>query len=388
MVPIQYNLRSMVVRKWTTIFTALGIALVVFVFGAAMMLGQGVTRAMTSSGDARNAIILRDGSDNELSSGLEATVVGLIREQPQVAPATAPAESVVGEVVIVVTADLRNGAGSTNVLVRGMSTGGFAFRSDARLVSGRMPTPGTEEALIGEGVAGRFKGLGVGESFDLRRNRPLKIVGVFSAGDSSYESEVWCDVDLLRRSLGREGSVSSIRVRLSSPGQLAAFKSALEADKRQGVKVLGEREYYKKQSEQTSQFLTILAGIFAVLFALAAMIGAAITMNSAVANRVREIGTLRALGFSRLAILTSFVLEAIMLALLGGLVGLVLVFVMSLFSFPIMNFATFSEIVIRFRATPAVMLSALTFSAVMGLVGGLVPAIRAARVSPVEAMRG
>ncbi len=388
MVPIQYNLRSMVARRWTTTFTAIGIALVVFVFGAAMMLGRGVTRAMTASGDPRNAIVLRSGSDSELASGFDATVVGLVRERPEVAPAKAGAESVVGEVVIVVTADLRDGGGTTNVTIRGMPTGGAEFRPSFKLVRGRLPTPGTSEALVGEGIAGRFKNLGVGEKFELRRNRPIEVVGVFGAGDSSYESEVWTDVDFLRTSLGREGGVSSIRVRLASSGQLASFKAAMEADKRQGVRVVGEREYYQKQSADTSAFLTFLVGIFAFLFALAAMIGAAITMNSAVANRTREIGTLRALGFSRLAILFSFVLEAIMLALTGGLVGVVGLFLLQLVTFPIMNFATFSEIVISFQAAPGVILSSLVFSVVMGLIGGLVPAIRSARVSPVEAMRG
>ncbi len=387
MVPIRYNVRSLMVRKVTTGATAFGIALVAFVFGASIMLGDGVTRAMTTSGDPNNAIVLRNGSDNELSSRLDATVVGLLRERPEVAPAAAGGDSVIGEVVVVVTAEVAGSTAISNVLVRGMPATGMAFHG-GRVVSGRMPTPGTAEALVGEGIAGRFKGLGVGQSFELRRNRPLQVVGVFSAGDSSYEAEVWADVDVLRTSIGREGAVSSVRVKLGAPSKLASFKAALEADKRQGVKVMGEREYYKQASAATAGFLSKLATALACLFALAAMIGAAITMNGAVANRTREIGTLRALGFSRLAILTSFVLEAIMLALVGGLIGVGLVFVMSLFTFPIMNFATFSEIIITFRATPDVIIWSLVFSVVMGLVGGLIPAIRASRVSPVEAMRG
>lgn len=388
MVPIQYNLRSMVVRKWTTAFTAVGIALVVFVFGAAMMLGQGVTRAMTTSGDPRNAILLRSGSDSELASGFDAAVVGLLRERPEVVAATPQAETVVGETVIVVTADLRDGSGTTNVTVRGTPPAGMTFRPTFKLKSGRMPTPGTDEALVGSAISGRFKNLSVGEKFELRRNHPLNIVGVFGASGSSYESEVWTDLDVLRQALNREGSVSSIRVKLKSPSSLASFKSAMESDKRQGVKVMGEREYYQKQSADTATFLRFLVGIFAFLFALAAMVGAAITMNSAVANRTREIGTLRALGFSRLAILFSFVLEALMLALAGGALGVLGCFLLQMATFPIMNFATFSEIVIGFKATADVIVTALVFSLFMGLLGGLVPAIRAARVSPVEAMRG
>lgn len=388
MVPIRYNFRSLVVRKWTTIFTAVGIALVVFVFGLAMMLGQGVTRAMTSSGAAGNAIILRSGSDNELSSRFDATVVGLIRERAEVAPAAAGTDNVIGEVVVVVTADLADSSGSTNVLIRGMPPQGMPFRPSFRLGSGRMPTPGTAEVLVGNGIKGRFKNLGLGQSFELRRNRPLQVVGFFTAGESSYESEVWADADVLRTSLGREGSVSSIRVKLGSDSKLASFKAALEADKRQGIKVMGEREYYQNQSEGTSIFLRYLTGFFAVLVSIAAMIGAAITMNSAVANRSREIGTLRALGFSRWAILFSFMVEAVMLAGLGGIVGLLGVFGISLMTFSIMNFQTFSQIVIALKATPSVLISSILFAAIMGLVGGMVPAIRAALVSPVEAMRG
>ena len=388
MVPIRYNLRSLVVRKWTTILTAIGIALVVFVFGLAMMLGQGVTRAMTSSGEAGNAIVLRSGSDNELSSRLDATVVGLIRERAEVAPAAAGADNVIGEVVVVVTADKADGSGSTNVTIRGMPPQGMPFRPSFHLGSGRMPAPGTAEVLVGNGIKGRFKGLGVGQSYELRRNRPLQVVGTFTAGESSYESEVWADADVLRTSLGREGSVSSIRVKLGADSKLASFKAALEADKRQGVKVMGEREYYKKQSEGTSSFLTFITGFFAVLVSLAAMIGAAITMNSAVANRSREIGTLRALGFSRWSILVSFIIEALMLAILGGIVGLLGVFGISLMTFSIMNFQTFSQIVIALKATPSVLITSMIFAGAMGLIGGMIPAIRASRVSPVEAMRG
>jgi putative ABC transport system permease protein len=232
-----------------------------------------------------------------------------------------------------------------------------------------------------------FLRISVGQSFDLRRNRPLNVVGVFEAGGSSYESEVWGDLDVIRTSLGRSGAVSSARVRLSSPAQFSSFKASVEADKQLGMKVMREADYYRKQSEQTSGFLVGMGTGVAILFAIAAMLGAAITMNGAVANRTREIGTLRALGFSRLGIMTSFVFEAVVLSLMGGAIGTVLVMGMTLVKFPVLNFQTFSEIVISFRATPAVVISSLVFSIVMGLVGGLFPAIRASRVSPIEAMR-
>jgi putative ABC transport system permease protein len=386
MVPIRYNVRSLMVRKATTIATAVGIALVVFVFAAAQMLNEGAERAMLASGRDDNVIILRKGSDAELSSGVGNDYKKL-GDLPQVAQVEGT--GAVGEIVIVITAALTDGSGGiSNVLVRGMPPEGRAFRPDVKLVSGRWPAPGTDEALVGTAISGRFEGVAPGQSLELRRNRPLKIVGEFSAGGSSYESEVWGDLDVIRKYLGRESVVSSVRVRLKDASQFEAYRRAIEGDKTFSVKAMRETDYYRKQAEGTAQLLTVMGMIVAILFSLAAMLGAAITMNGAVANRVKEIGTLRALGFSRLSILVSFVLEAIFLALLGGVIGVVFVQLMSLIQLRTMNFATFSDVVVTFRATPGIVIGALIFSAVMGVIGGLFPAIRAARVSPIEAMRG
>ena len=385
MVPVRYNTRSLLVRKITTSLTAGGIALVVFVFAAAQMFGEGAKRAMLASGRADHVIILRKGSDAELSSGIgnDYKKLGDLPGVAQVGGVGA-----IGEIVIVITAELADGSGGlSNVLVRGMPAEGVAFRPEVKIVSGRAPKPGTNEVIVGRAISGRFKGIGPGQSFDLRRNRPLQVVGEFTAGGASYESEVWGDLDVVRKYLGRESVVSSVRVRLTDPSKFEAYRLAVEADKVFSVKAMRERDYYRKQAEGT-QFLVIGFTGIAILFALAAMLGAAITMNGAVANRTREIGTLRALGFSRGSILVSFVLEAMLLTLIGGTVGVVLVQILSLFSFRTMNFMTFSDVVITFQATPAIVISALVFSAVMGLLGGLFPAIRASRVSPVEAMRG
>jgi len=387
MVPFRYNIRSLFVRKVTTIATAVGIALVVFVFAAAMMLGEGVTRALAASGRPDTVIVLRKGSDAELSSSLDQATLGLLRGNSAVAQGEGA--GVIGEVVIIITAEIEGKDGQiSNVLIRGTPADGIKFRPEVRIVSGRAPQPGTNEVIVGRSIAGRFKGVREGGTFELRRNRPVQVVGTFAADGSSYESEVWGDVDVIRTSVGRQSAVSSARVRLNSASDFETYRLAMESDKRANVSVQREADYYAKQSEQTSGFLVGLGTVVAVLFSLAAMIGAAITMNGAVAHRSKEIGTLRALGFSRIAILISFVFEALVLALLGGLVGLAFVQVLALVTFPVMNFQTFSEIVISFRATPVVIVSALVFSLVMGLIGGLLPAIRAARVSPVEAMRG
>jgi putative ABC transport system permease protein len=383
-VPFQYNARSLLVRKVTTLATALGIALVVFVFAGALMLGD-MSRVLAAAGRPDTVIILRKGSDAELSSAIGNDYLGLFRGQAQVSQAG----GVIGEIIVVVIADHIDGSGSSNVLVRGTPPEGIAFRPEIKIVSGRAPKPGTDEVMVGSGIAGRFKGLAIGGSLDLRRNRPLSVVGVFSADGGTYESEVWGDLDYVRNALGRQAVVSSARVRLTSAADFDAYRQAIETDKRFSMKVMREADYNEKQSQATASFLKTMGIIVAILFSIAAMLGAAITMNGAVAHRTREIGTLRALGFSRRSLLTAFLLEAILLAAIGGLIGSALVLLLSAFvSFPVINFQTFSEIVIRFHASPAVFAKALIFSGVMGLVGGLFPAIRASRVSPIEAMRG
>lgn len=383
-VPFQYNARSLLVRKVTTLATALGIALVVFVFAGALMLGD-ISRVLAAAGRSDTAIILRKGSDAELSSAIGNDYLGLFRGPAQVSQSG----GVIGEIIVVVIDDHIDGSGSSNVLVRGTPAEGIAFRPELKVISGRAPKPGTNEVMVGSGIAGRFKGLAIGQSIDLRRNRPLSVVGVFSAAGGAYESEVWGDLDYVRNALGREAVVSSARVRLNSPSDFDAYRQTIETDKRFSMKVMRESDYNEKQSQQTASFLKTLGVVVAILFSIAAMLGAAITMNGAVAHRTREIGTLRALGFSRRSILSSFLIEAIVLAGIGGILGSVLVLLLSLFvRFPVINFQTFSEIVISFHASPEVFAKTLIFSGVMGLIGGLIPAIRASRVSPIEAMRG
>jgi putative ABC transport system permease protein len=383
MVPLRYNTRSLLVRKVTTLAAVLGIALVVFVFAASLMLGEGIDRALVTAGRPDVAIILRKGSDAELTSGIADQSLGLFRGPAQVAQAG----GVIGEIVVVIIAKHQGDAGSSNLLVRGTTAEGYAFRPEIKIVRGRAPRPGTDEVMVGQAISGRFEGTDVGGKLSLRRNSPLEVVGTFTADGSSYESEVWGDVDYVRKALGRANVVSSARVRLNSPADFDTYRQALETDKQFSVKVMREADYYAKQSKALSQLLKGLGLTIAIMFSLAAMIGAAITMNGAVAHRTREIGTLSALGFSRFSLLLSFLFEALVLAVAGGLLGSVLVLLLSFVSFPVINFQTFSEIVLRFHATPAVFEKALIFSGFMGLLGGLVPAIRASRISPIEAMR-
>jgi putative ABC transport system permease protein len=228
----------------------------------------------------------------------------------------------------------------------------------------------------------------IGQSFDLKKNRPVKVVGVFSDQGSSFESEVWADIHSVRQAFGREGYVSSVRVRLDSASKFDAFKALVEQNRQLGLLVLRESDYYEKQSEMTATFLTGLGVMIAVFFSLGAMIGAMITMHAQVANRQREIGTLRALGFSKGSILFSFLLESLVLALVGGVIGAAASLAMQFVKITTLNANTWSEIVFTFEPTPDILVRAMFLAGFMGLVGGFFPALRAARISPIEAMRG
>ncbi|MGE3456185.1 MAG: ABC transporter permease, partial [Kofleriaceae bacterium] len=257
MVPIQYNVRSLFVRKVTTFATAFGIALVVFVAAGSLMLGEGVSRAVETGSRDDTAIILRKGSDAELSSTLSNDILGLFRGHPQVSQAAGG--GVIGEIVVIITADRVDGSGISNVLVRGTPPEGFAFRPEIKITKGRAPKPGTNEVVVGEQIAGRFKGVAMGGQFELRRNRPLLVVGEFTTTGTNG-SEVIGDLDVIRRAVGRESIVSSARVRLTDKNAFDAYRAVIEADKRFSAKVMRESDYFKKVAGQTSGFLLMLGG--------------------------------------------------------------------------------------------------------------------------------
>jgi putative ABC transport system permease protein len=385
--PISYHVRSLFVRKTTTIATALGVALVVFVLAASLMLSAGIKRTMGASGHRDHALVLRKGSDAELASNLETRLVSLILAAPGVKhDGSGPLGG--GEVVIVIALEKAGTQGQvSNVQVRGVPEGALKLRPDVRIVEGRPAQPGTDEVVIGRRIRGRFNGVDLGSSFELKKNRRVQVVGVFEAGGSSFESEVWADVETVKSSFGRDGLVSSVTVALEGPTKYDAFATAIEHDKQLGLQALRETRYYEKQSEGTTLFITAVGSIVAVLFSIGAMIGAMITMYAGIAQRKREIGTLRALGFSRASLLFSFLMESLLLAFVGGLVGAVASLGMSSVEFSMVNYATWSEVVFTFTPTPTILLLAVGFGGLMGILGGLLPAIRAARTSPIEAMR-
>lgn len=387
MIPIRYSARSLVVRKATSIATASGIALVVFVFASALMLSAGIKKTLGISGRADEAVVLRMGSDAELGSVIEESSVPLVLAAPGVRRDEHGRPLGSGEIVVVAALEKVGTPGVTNVTLRGLDETGALLRPEVRVIAGRPPRPGSDEAMVGVRLRGRIRGIDLDRTFDIRKNRPVDVVGVFEAGGSSYESEVWVDREVLRQAYHREGIVSSVRVRLESPTKFDAFRAGVENDKRLGLQAVRETTFYERLSEGTSIFVGALGTVIAAFFAIGAMIGAAITMYGAVANRQREIGTLRALGFSRGSILVSFLIESVLLAAAGGAAGALASMTMGFVHFSMLNFSSWSEVVFSFDPTAQVIGTALLFACGMGLIGGLLPAVRAARTSPLKAIR-
>ncbi len=388
MIPLRYNARSLVRRRTTTIAAALGMALVVFVLAASLMLSSGIKKTLTQSGRPNVAIVLRKGSDAELASGVEKAHVALVSAREEVARDGSGAPLSVGEVVVVITQEKIDGNGISNLSIRGVPENVYAFRPTVKVTEGRPARPGTDEVVVGKRARGRFKGVDLNKAFELKKNLPVQVVGVFEDDGSSYESEVWGDLETVRRGFGREDGVSSVRVQLTSPEKMDAFKTAIEGDKQLQLEVFPETTYFEKMSEGTSAFVNGLGITIAVFFSIGAMIGALITMYASVAQRRKEIGTLRALGFSRSSILFSFLMESLMLAVAGGVLGVLAALGLGFVKFSMMNFASWAEVTFSFNPTPEILVFAVVFGGIMGVIGGFFPAVRAARVPPIAAMRG
>lgn len=386
MIPLQYNIRSLTRRKLTTLTTALGIGLVVFVFASALMLAAGIERTMASSGRPDTIVVLQKGSTSELSSTINASLVNVVLTMPGI-KSEGGTPLATAEIVAVMAMDKVGGSGIANVQIRGVGEEAMKFRPEIKVVAGRVPKPGTDEVMIGQRIRGRFKGLELDQSFEVGGSRRANVVGVFSAGGSSQESEIWAGRESLSTWFHRDGVISSIRLKLESDAALPQFEAAVEKDKRLLLIVKREDKFYEQQSEETTTVVTALGAAIAIFFSVAAMIGALITMYSAVGNRQREVGTLRALGFSRFQILASFLMESFLLAMGGGLLGAIGSLLLGFVELSIMNYATWSEMVFTFQPSVGVIGFAITFAGTMGILGGFLPAIRASRISPIEAMR-
>ena len=384
-IPFSYILRNLWTRRLTTALTAGGMALVVFVFAAVLMLDAGLRRTLVSTGSDGNAILLRQSSQTEIQSAVYRDQASLIETLPEVARSGSGDPLVSKETVVLISLSKRGTDKPSNIVVRGLPQGGIAMRPQVKIVDGRAFRPGSSEIVVGHGIAREFDGVEIGQRARFA-GREWTVVGTFDAGNSGFDSEVWGDVDQMMQAF-RRGAYSSMIVRLRDPSDFAAFAHDVGTDQRLTLDVKREPEFYAEQSRSLSQFITYLGVTLSVIFSVGAMIGAMITMYAAVSNRTGEIGTLRALGFRRTSILLAFLAESILLALVGGATGVVLASFLQAFTVTTLNFQSFSQLAFGFDLTPRIVVTALLFSAVMGFVGGFLPSLRASRLEIVDALR-
>jgi len=380
-----YSYRNLWTRRLTTALTACGMALVVFVFAAVLMLAAGLKKTLVETGSYDNVVVIRKGSQTEVQSGIDRDQARIIETQPEVAISRNGQPFLAKEMVVLIELPKRGTKKLSNVVIRGIGRFSFDLRPQARLVEGRMPRQGSAEVSAGLSVAKRFSGAGIGERLRFGM-REWTVVGIFDAGATAYNSEIWGDADQLMQAF-RRPVYSSVLFRLRDSSDFQSFKERIESDPRLTVEAKRETRYYLDQSEVMAKFLHILGLTLTIIFSIGAMIGAMITMYSAVANRTNEIGTLRALGFSRASILFAFLLEAMFLGLVGGLAGLFFASFMQLITISTVNWQTFSELAFSFTLTGSIVYQSILFSIVMGFVGGVLPAIRASRMNIVEALR-
>ena len=384
-IPFSYSWRNLTTRRLTTTLTAGGMGLVVFVFASVLMLSAGLEKTLVETGSDDNVIITRKGAGTEVQSGLDRLQAALIESQPEIALDQDGRPLVAKELVVLIGLSKRGTEKPANVVIRGVSERSFAMRPQLKMLAGRLPRPGSSEIMAGNSIARRFSGAGLGESVRFGM-RDWTVVGIFDAGATGFSSELWGDVDQLMQAF-RRPIYSSATFRLRDTDGFQRLKDRLEMEPRLTVEVRRETRYYLDQSEMMAKFIRILGVSLTIIFSLGAMIGALITMYAAVANRVVEIGTLRALGFQRSSILLSFLLEALLLGFVGGVTGLVAASFLQLVTISTMNWQTFSELAFSFSLTPSIILKSLFFSLFMGLAGGVIPALRASRLKVVDALR-
>ncbi len=385
-IPVSYNLLSARERWTSSVVAVLGIAGTVAVFVAMLALARGFKATLTSSGLPENALVQRAGSDNEMTSALRIEDVRLVEDATQVARDTS-GPLVSPEVVVIVALPLRATGTDANVQVRGVRSRVLQVRQNVRLVEGRFLTPGLAEAVVGKGARDAYAGLELGSSVRIGAGT-WTIVGAIDGKGTAFDSEIWADAAILNGFYQRPPNIfQSAAVRLRSVDDFTAFEAALEGDPRLNVQVLRERAYYEKQSQVVTTLITVLGSLIAGVMALGAVFGALNTMYSAVSERSREIAVLRAIGFGGGAIVLSFFVEALLIAFVGGVLGCLAALPVNGITTGTINWQTFSHLAFAFRITPDLLFLGMLFALVMGALGGLPPAIRAARANVAHTLR-
>lgn len=384
-IPVSYIFRNLWTRKLTTMLTAAGMGLVVFVFAAVLMLDAGLKKTMVGTGSLDNVLAIRTGSETEIQSGVTRDQAGLLEAMPQVARNKDGDPMVSKESLVLISLIKAGQEKGSNVVTRGVSPMGVVLRPQVRMLEGRMFRPGSSELVVGRNISREFNGAELGQSLRFAQ-RDWVIVGIFDGGGSAFDSEVWGDVEQLMQAF-RRLNYSSVLMQLAQADSFDALLKAIAVEVRLTIDAKREQIFYEDQSRALSLFITILGNVLTVIFSIGAIIGAAITMYASVAMRTAEIGTLRALGFRRPSILAAFLGESLLLGLVGGLAGLFFATFLQAITISTLNFQSFSQLAFSFTLTPKIVLQTLVFSMFMGFIGGFLPAMRAARMKIVDSLR-
>src|SRR5664279_2384035 len=372
--PIGYNVRSLGQRWKVTLLAVFGIAMVVAVFVGLLAMEAGFRISLRSTGSPQNGIVTQRGSQSELTSWIPIADANVVKVDPRVARTSEGVPLASCEVVVLTTRPKRSDNQPANITFRGVSPIGFQVRNGIKIVEGRAFTPGLYEVIVGKKIADRVTGLDIGSTINIQK-KEWKVVGQFVADGSSFESEVWGDYDAMAPAIGRNGGCESLTLRLQDPKTLAAFDKELRANPQFQLQIDSEPKYYENLAGPTAQALLFLAGFVSIVMGVGAVFGAMNTMYAIVSQRTREIGTLRALGFSRFSILFSFVVESVLLAGIGGVLGCLLAYIgVNGLTTATGQTNSFSELVFAFHVTPNIVVIGIVFAALMGLIGGLLPA--------------
>jgi putative ABC transport system permease protein len=382
-IPVIYNFRSVKARWTSAIVAVLGIAGTVGVFVAMLSLARGFRATLVSSGSVDNAIVMRAGATSEMMSGIGLDTIKILQDKVGVARVSGE-PLVTSEVVVVAPFPLRATGTDANAQVRGVSPNVLTVRRNIKVIEGQMFRPGLSELVAGRNAMNSYSGLTVGNKVRFGGGE-WTVVGIFDAGGSAFDSEIWCDGRVLDDVYKRPSNIfQSATVHLTSPDAYREFKDAVTKDPRLSVDVSREIDYYAKQSQTMTRLITVLGGLVAAVMAIGAVFGALNTMYSAVAERIREIAVMRAVGFGALSVVLSFLIEALLISFVGGAIGCLAVLPLNGFTTGAMNWQTFSHLAFAFKITPALLSGGIVFALAMGVAGGLFPAIHAA-LRPVAA---
>ena len=383
---VAMNLQSIPQRWGASLVIVVGIAGVVAVLVAMLSMSAGLTKTLGSTGRNDRALVLSAGSNAELASFLDRSLVTLIKQDPAIARGRNGLPLASGELIVITEVARKGEDGSTNVTLRGVEPGAFELRPEVVIVEGRRFRPGLQELLVGRSAQRQFAGLGVGEQL-LFKGARWSIVGVFESNGDGHESELWADTESVQNAFDRSG-YSSVLAQLTSAGAFDGYKARLKNDPQLTVDVERELDYFSKQSETLTFLIRMLTNVITVIMAFGALFGALNTMYSAVSARTREIGTLRALGFGRLPVIASVMAEALVLAIIGGLTGALLAYALfNGYSVSTLSPGSFTQVAFNFAVTPVLIVQGLLWALLIGFIGGLMPALRAARIPVTEALR-